>query len=224
MKFEQTVDWMRKSDCFIQIFTNFHTWLIMWRKIFPLLDNYGLYGSLAFENNWQRGKLDSNGQLACGKEPSLSWGTGSKHELVHSDERNPTAFYNISSTRTSSWRCNRTGRCRCNRTGCNHGCNRKTVLTDYVIYDSNSYSTKRNTKKCIHNLFDLSESKPQNIFLTLEAIVAKAIFKSNLNWKFLKTIITRAAESAKSLGARTSDVWIELQGQQAGVEVRTIAV
>ena len=29
--------------------------------------------------------------------------------------------------------------------------------------------------------FYLSESKPQNIFLTLEAIVAKAIFKSNLN-------------------------------------------
>ena len=29
-------------------------------------------------------------QLACGKEPSLSWGTGSNHELVRSNERNLT--------------------------------------------------------------------------------------------------------------------------------------
>ena len=42
-------------------------------------------------------------------------------------------------------------------------------------------TAKRNTKKCKHSLFDLSESKPRNIFLTLEAIVAKAIFKSDLN-------------------------------------------
>ena len=39
----------------------------------------------------------------------------------------------------------------------------------------------RNTKKYTQNPFNLSESKPQNMFLTSEAIVANAIFKSNLN-------------------------------------------
>ena len=52
-----------------------------------------------------------------------------------------------------------------------------TVQTDHCIYDSFNYSTQRNTKKCIHNLFDLSERKPQNTFLTPETIVAKTIFK-----------------------------------------------
>ena len=49
-----------------------------------------------------------------------------------------------------------------------------TVQTDYVKYDLYSYSTKRGTKKCKPGI-------PQNIFLTQEAIVAKAVFKSNLN-------------------------------------------
>ena len=51
------------------------------------------------------------------------------------------------------------------------------------MYDSYTYLTKRNTKKCIHNWFDLSENKLQNIYLTQEAITNKAIFKSKAKLK-----------------------------------------